>query len=145
MKTVEQWLNDAEYFWKKNALKNMVFPDTKVSSLSEAIDQAFFSFATPEGSEFWLTITSYVKLEEEYNKELEKMIIKAKIQALLDIGVTHVWYPAFCMAETFEFLLDNPVYHATSRDEVKEYAANEGKLYSDEYTFYDLKEELNNY
>ncbi len=46
---------------------------------------------------------------------------------------------------TFEFLLDNPVYHATSLKEVKEYAANEGKLYSDEYTFYDLKEELNNY
>ena len=89
-------------------------------------------------------ITSYVK-EEAYNKELEPMIIKAKIQALLDIGVTYVWYPAFCMAETFEFLLDNPVYHATSREEVTQYAANEGKVFSDEYTFYDLKEELNNY
>ena len=145
MKTVEQWLNNAEYFWKKQALQNMVFPDTKVSSLSEAIDHAFCKSATPEGIEFWLTITSYVKLEEGYNKELEKMIIKAKIQALLDKGVTHVWYPAFCMSETFEFLLDNPVYHATSLKEVQEYAANEGKLYSDEYTFYDLKEELNNY
>ena len=145
MKTVKQWLNDADYFWKKQALKNMVFPDTKVSSLSEAIDQAFFSFPTPEGIDFWSTIIDYVKLEEDYNKELEKMIIKAKIQALLDIGVTHVWYPRFCMAETFEFLLDNPVYHATSREEVTQYAANEGKLYADEYTFYDLKEELNNY
>ena len=143
MKTVKQWLNDADYFWKKQALQNMVFPDTKVSSLSEAIDQAFFSFATPEGSKFWSTIVDYVKLEEAYNKELEKMITKAKIQALLNKGVTHVWYPGFCM--TFEFLLDNPVYHATSLKEVQEYAANEGKLYSDEYTFYDLKEELNNY
>ena len=89
-------------------------------------------------------ITSYVK-EEAYDKELEPTIIKAKIQALLNKGVTHVWYPRFCMAETFEFLLDNPVYHATSREEVTQYAANEGKLYSYEYTFYDLKEELNNY
>ena len=145
MKTVEQWLNDAEYFWKNQALKNMNFPDTKVSSLSEAIDQAFFRIVAPEGIDFWSTIIDYVKLEEAYNIELEKMIIKAKIQALLDIGVTHVWYPAFCMSETFEFLLDNPVYHATSREEVKEYAAKEGKLYADEYTFYDLKEELNNY
>ena len=145
MKTVKQWLNDADYFWKKQALKNMVFPDTKVSSLSEAIDQAFFSFVTPEGSQFWQTVIDYVKLEEAYNKELEKMIIKAKIQSLLNKGVTYVWYPAFCMAETFEFLLDNPVYHATSREEVTQYAANEGKLYSYEYTFYYLKEELNNY
>ena len=145
MKTVEQWLNNAEYFWKNQALKNMNFPDTKVSSLSEAVDQAFFSFATPEGSQFWQTVIDYIKLEESYNKELESMIIKAKIKLLLNKGVTHVWYPRFCMAETFEFLLDNPVYHATSRDEVMEYAANEGKLYADEYTFYDLKEELNNY
>ena len=146
MKTVKQWLNDADYFWKKQALKNMVFPDTKVSSLSEAIDQAFFSFPTPEGIDFWSTIIDYVKLEEAYNKELEKMIIKAKIQALLDIGVTHVWYPGLLPYDlTIEHLLDNPVYHATSRDEVMEYAANEGKLYADEYTFYDLKEELNNY
>ena len=143
MKTVEQWLNDADYFWKKQALKNMDFPDAKVSSLSEAIDQAFCKSATPEGIEFWLTITSYVKLEEDYNKELETTIIKAKIQALLSKGVTQVWYPGFCM--TFEFLLDNPVYHATSLKEVQEYAANEGKVFSDEYTFYDLKEELNNY
>ena len=145
MKTVFDWLNNAEYFWKNQALKNMNFPDTKVSSLSEAIDHAFCKSATPEGIEFWLTILDYVKLEEAYNKELEKMIIKAKIQSLLNKGVTYVWYPAFCMAETFEFLLDNPVYHATSREEVTQYAANEGKLYPDEYTFYDLKEELNNY
>ena len=145
MKTVEQWLNDADYFWKKQALKNMVLPDAKVSSLSEALESAFIWEDSPEKKQFWLTITNYVKLEEVYDKELEKMIIKAKIQALLNKGVTHVWYPAFCMAETFEFLLDNPVYHATSIEEVKEYAANEGKLYSDEYTFYDLKEELNNY
>ena len=143
MKTVKQWLENAEYFWRKQALENMVFPDTKVSSLSEAIDQAFFSFATPEGIEFWLTITSYVKLEEAYNKELETTIIKAKIQLLLDKGVTYVWYPT--LSETFEFLLDNPVYHATSLKEVQEYAANEGKFYADEYTFYNLKEELNNY
>ena len=71
------------------------------------------------------------------------MITKAKIQALLNKGVTYVWYPGFCM--TFEFLLDDPVYHATSREEVTDYAANEGKVFSDEYTFYDLKEELNNY
>ena len=145
MKTVFDWLNNAEYFWKNQALKNMNFPDTKVSSLSEAVDQAFFSFATPEGSQFWQTVIDYIKLEESYNKELEPMIIKAKIKLLLNKGVTHVWFPAFCMSETLEFLLDNPIYHATSRDEVMEYAANEGKLYADEYTFYDLKEELNNY
>ena len=145
MKTVEQWLNNAEYFWKNQALKNMNFPDTKVSSLSEAIDQAFFSFATPEGSQFWQTVIDYIKLEESYNKELEPMIIKAKIKLLLNKGVTHVWFPSSCMSETLEFLLDNPIYHATSLNEVKEYAANEGKLYADEYTFYDLKEELNNY
>ena len=137
MKTVQQWLNDADYFWKKQALQNMDFPDAKVSSLSEAIDQAFFKYSTIEGSEFWFTIINYVKLEEAYDKELEPTIIKAKIQSLLDKGVTHVWYPGFCM--TFELLLDNPVYHATSLKEVQEYAANEGKLYSDEYTFYDLK------
>ena len=145
MKTVEQWLNDADYFWKKQALQNMVFPNRLVGSLTEALAAAFIWDDSPEKNEYWLTITSYVKLEEAYNKELEKMIIKAKIQALLNKGVTYVWYPAFCMAETFEFLLDNPVYHATSLKEVKEYAANEGKLYSDEYTFYDLNEELNNY
>ena len=143
MKTVKQWLNDADYFWKKQALQNMDFPDAKVSSLSEAIDQAFFKYSTIEGSEFWFTIIDYVKLEEAYDKELEPTIIKAKIQSLLDKGVTHVWHPGFCM--TFELLLDNPVYHATSIEEVKEYAANEGKLYPDEYTFYDLNEELNNY
>ena len=145
MKTVKQWLNDADYFWKKQALDNMIHPNKLVGSLSEAIAYAFIWDNSPEKVEFWLTITSYVKLEEEYNEELEKMIIKAKIQALLNKGVTYVWYPAYCMAETFEFLLDNPVYHATSIEEVKEYAANEGKLFSDEYTFYDLKEELNNY
>ena len=146
MKTVQQWLNDADYFWKKQALQNMVFPDTKVSSLSESIDHAFCKSATPEGIEFWLTILDYVKLEEGYNKELETTIIKAKIQALLNKGITHVWYPGLLPDDlTIEHLLDNPVYHATSRDEVMEYAANEGKLYADEYTFYDLKEELNNY
>ena len=143
MKTVKQWLNDADYFWKKQALQNMVFPNRLVGSLSEAIAYAFLWGDSPEKVEYWLTITSYVKLEEAYNKELEKMIIKAKIQALLNKGVTHVWYPGFCM--TFELLLDNPVYHATSREEVTQYAANEGKLYPDEYTFYDLNEELNNY
>ena len=143
MKTVKQWLNDADYFWKKQALENMVFPDTKVSSLSEAIDQAFFSFATPEGIDFWSTIIDYIKLEEAYNKELDKMIIKAKIQALLDIGVTHVWYPGLLPDDlTIEHLLDNPVYHAFSLNEVMEYAASEGKLHVDEYTFYDLQEEI---
>ena len=74
------------------------------------------------------------------------MIIKAKIQALLDIGVTHVWYPGLLPDDlTIEHLLDNPVYHAFSLNEVMEYAASEGKLHVDEYTFYDLKEELNNY
>ena len=73
MKTVEQWLNDAEYFWKKQALDNMIFPEKKANSLSEAIDQAFFNFATPEGIYFWSTIVDYVKLEEDYNKELEKL------------------------------------------------------------------------
>ena len=145
MKTVQQWLNDAEYFWRKQALDNMINPNRLVGSLSEALVAAFLWYDSPEKNEFWLTITKYIKLEESYNKELEKMIIKAKIQALLNKGVTHVWYPRFCMAETFEFLLDNPVYHATSREEVTQYAANEGKLYSYEYTFYDLKEELNNY
>ena len=146
MKTVQQWLNDAEYFWKNQALKNMNFPDTKVSSLSEAVDQAFFSFATHEGFQFWQTVIDYIKLEESYNKELEPMIIKAKIKLLLNKGVTHVWYPGLLPDDlTIEHLLDNPVYHATSLKEVKEYAANEGKLYADEYTFYDLKEELNNY
>ena len=142
MKTVQQWLNDAEYFWKNQALKNMNFPETKVSSLSEAIDQAFFSWTTPEGSQFWQTIVDYVKLEEVYNEEVEKMVIKAKIKSLLDIGVTHVWYPGLLPDDlTIEHLLDNPVHHATSLNEVMEYAANEGKLYVDDYTFYDLKEE----
>ena len=55
-------------------------------------------------------------LQLEYEYEVEKMITKAKIQALLNKGVTYVWYPGFCM--TFEFLLDNPAYHAISREEV---------------------------
>ena len=143
MKTVKQWLNDADYFWKKQALKNMVFSDTKVSSLSEAIDQAFFSFATPEGTKFWQTVIDYVELEEAYNEEVEKMVIKAKIKSLLDIGVTHVWYPGLLPDDlTIEHLLDNPVYHAFSLNEVMEYAASEGKLHVDEYTFYDLQEEI---
>ena len=95
MKTVKQWLNDADYFWKKQALQNMVFPNRLVGSLSEAIAYAFLWGDSPEKVEFWLTITSYVKLEEAYNTELEEIVIKAKIQALLDKGVTHVWYPAF--------------------------------------------------
>ena len=146
MKTVEQWLNDAEYFWKNQALKNMINPNRLVGSLSEALVVAFVWDNSPEKRQFWITVRSYVKLEESYNKELEPMIIKAKIKLLLNKGVTHVWYPGLLPYDlTIEHLLDNPVYHATSRDEVMEYAANEGKLYADEYTFYDLKEELNNY
>ena len=146
MKTVFDWLNDAEYFWRKQALDNMINPNRLVGSLSEALVVAFVWYDSPEKNEFWLTITSYVKLEEAYDKELEPMIIKAKIKLLLNKGVTHVWYPGLLPDDlTLEFLLDNTVYHATSLKEVKEYAANEGKLYSDEYTFYDLKEELNNY
>ena len=143
MKTVEQWLENANYFWKKQALKNMTNPKASVKSLSEALEAAFVWADSPEKRHFWLTVKSYVEIEKAYDKKLEPTIIKAKIQALLDKGVTHVWYPGFCM--TFEFLLDNPVYHATSREEVTQYAANEGKVFSDEYTFYDLNEELNNY
>ena len=143
MKTVKQWLNDADYFWKKQALDNMIHPNKLVGSLSEAIAYAFIWDNSPEKVEFWLTITSYVKLEEEYNKELENMIIKAKIQALLNKGVTYVWYPGLLPDDlTIEHLLDNPVYHAFSLNEVMEYAASEGKLHVDEYTFYDLQEEI---
>ena len=52
MKTVKQWLNDAEYFWKKQALQNMVFPNRLVGSLSEAIAYAFLWGDSPEKVEF---------------------------------------------------------------------------------------------